>query len=75
MKNLSFETASFNAYTAAKKEGDTGNDYTYEIKEPLLVDAGKQTLKVEPVNEKAIIKIERQHHKSTKVNAYNARLV
>lgn len=72
LKNLSFGTASFNAYTAAKKEGDTGNDYTYEIKEPLLVDAGKQTLKVEPVNEKAIIKIERQHHKSTKVNAYNA---
>lgn len=72
LKILSFGTASFNAYTAAKKEGDTGNDYTYEIKEPLLVDAGKQTLKVEPVNEKAIIKIERQHHKSTKVNAYNA---
>ena len=70
LKNLSFGTASFNAYTAAKKEGENGNDYTYEIKEPFLVDAGIKTLKVEPVNENAIIK--RQHHESTKVSTYDA---
>ena len=73
LKNLTFGKTSFKEkFTEAWKNGMTGDKYIYEIDTPFLVDAGLQSLKVETVNPDALVKIERQHHASTKVTTYNA---
>ncbi len=73
LKNLTFGETSIKKFSEDWASGtNTKTTYTYEIEEEFGVDAGLKVLKVEPVNQEAIIKIERQHNANTKVNSIEA---